>query len=390
MIVRPLQLLHSIAIRGQLHLVLATIPVSAVLVGFGVEPMLTDAVLSDGPAATEPRLHEAFSALLLLVIGVVGVGTAGASLLLRGSLRAVVEELTEATRAIARGDLAHRVDSPRRDELGALAGAIDAMAGRLEAIEDARHQLLACVSHELRTPLTIIRGHAFTLGRDEPEPARLARLELMQEEAARLALLIEDLVDTSSIRAGSIRLRTERVDLRELVQVSATRLHSAASDRDVCIEVRGDRRGCWIDADPDRIGQVLANLLANAIRHATAGSAVRVTCRQRGDSEVVVAVSNVGTAIAPADAARIFEPFEQGGRACGRLGLGLAIARGLALAHGGRLVLADPDAAATGDVRFELVVPAAGAEAVAPAGIVADDRRRRPQSSGARYAAVQA
>jgi signal transduction histidine kinase len=229
----------------------------------------------------------------------------------------------------------------------------------------------------LRTPLTIIRGHAFTLARRETSVVRRERLELVEAEAARLAELIEDLVDASSLHAGSVRLRIERCDLARLVASTSERFVEEAAMRGVAIDVRGVQRAVPIDADPARVQQVLANLLGNAVRHADAGSTIEVqVASRRGGHPRFVTVANRGPAVCASIAPRIFEPFVQGDGSTGRIGLGLAIAHGLAAAHGGDLTL-ESTGALSGRIEFRLALPSPGRLEPAPAR--ASDRvRRRP------------
>lgn len=208
--------LHDATLRVQVPLVLGAVPLAACLYGVAVAPVVVEVAMDDAATSDRDAALEAMRLVVGMIVACVGVATAGAALLLRGSVRAVVERMRDATAAIARGEFTHRIGGGRSDELGSLATSIDTMAERLERLEHARRRLLACVSHELRTPLTIIRGYAYSLARSEPDPVRRDRLEMVEAEAARLGELIEDLMDASSLHAGSVRLRVERCDLEGL------------------------------------------------------------------------------------------------------------------------------------------------------------------------------
>jgi two-component system sensor histidine kinase BaeS len=349
--------LHGTALRVQLPLVLATVPLAAAIYGLAVAPVIVDEAMAGASADAREAAQAAMALVVATMIGCVLVASLGAALLLRGSVRAVVERMHAATSAIADGDFAHRIGGERSDELGRLACSIDTMAERLERLEQARRRLLACVSHELRTPLTIIRGHAYTLARSERDAVRRDRLELVEEEAARLGELVEDLVDASSLHAGSVRLRVERCDLALLVDATVARFRDAATARGVRIEVRGVERPLPIDADPARVEQVLANVVANAVRHADHGTAIELQlAARRGAHPRFVTIANRGPAVPGELAGRIFEPFVQGEQARGRVGLGLAIAHGLASAHGGSLTL-ESSGVLSGVVEFRLMLP---------------------------------
>jgi signal transduction histidine kinase len=354
-----LERLHGAAIRVQVPIVLAAIPLAAALHGYAIAPHVVERALGEQDVAVVAAASDAVRRAVLAVVAVVAATTAAAALLLRGSIRAVVDELQVATIAIAHGDLRHRLRSRRRDELGRLGGSIDTLAERLERLEQARRRMLACVSHELRTPLTIIQGHAFTLARDEPDEARRARLELIQDESVRLAGLVAELIDASSLHAGGVRLDIGRRDLVEVAREQAARFDDAAASRGVSIRLAGTRHAVHADVDAARIGQALANLLANAVRHASPGSVVvvDVDAGRGSDAPRRMLVSNDGDPIESGVAARIFEPFVQGRAQVGSVGLGLAITHAIVEAHGGRITL-DADRARTGRVCFELALPA--------------------------------
>lgn len=331
---------NAAPIRVQLLLVLATVPIVVALFGTTFARVAVAVALDGEELAIIDAVTRATRVAVGLTVACATVASFGAALLLRGSIRAGVEELQAATAAIASGGFDHRVArSDRRDELGRLADAIDTMAARLEHLEQARRRLLACVSHELRTPLTIVRGHAFTLARSEVDHARRTRFDLIESESARLAGLLDDLVDAASLHAGGVRLRPERCDLVQLVTATCSRFLDAAAEVEVAIRVRSDLRHAEVDADPARLEQVLANVLANAVRHAPARSTIEVRVYSRTGDRRIIELANRAAEI-PADVAeQLFEPFVQHGGRVGRVGLGLCIARDLVEAHGGELSL---------------------------------------------------
>lgn len=356
---RVLERLNDATIAVQLPLVLLAVPVITGLYGIALTPIVVDVALEEAAPGAIAAARDALRLVVVLMVACVVATTAAAAMLLRGSLRAAVARMQDATDAIARGDFRHRVASRRGDELGELARAIDTMAERLERLEQARRRLLACVSHELRTPLTIIRGHAYTLTRHERDVLRRDRLELIDAEAERLAALIEDLVDASSLHAGSVRLSVEPFDLVALARDQAERFTEEALQRGLRIRIRASRATVMAMVDPARLGQVLANLLANAVRHAEADGHVDVSIEAPDAGACAIVVANRGEAIPAELAIGIFEPFVQGAGRSGRVGLGLAIAHALMSAHGGSLTL-DVDRAARGDVRFTCEVPTGG------------------------------
>ena len=350
--------LHDAAIRVQLPIVLAAVPVTTAVYALAVVPIATEVALSNPSSSAHADAAFAVRIAVALLVVSVAVATGAAALLLRGSLRATVQRLQAATDAVARGDFQHRVASGRSDELGALAASIDVMAERLQHLEHARRRMLACVSHELRTPLTIIQGYAFTLARHEHDVVRRDRLELVQAEATRLAGLIEDLVEAASLHAGGVRLRVERCDLAQLVREQVERFEEEAAMRELRLEVVASRGPVPADVDLHRIGQVLTNLLANAVRHAAPGSAVSVTVDARRGGPCAIVVENRCEPMSEDVVEHAFEPFVQGAARTGSVGLGLAIVQAIVVAHGGRVQL-DAAAARAGIARFTVELPPA-------------------------------
>lgn len=349
--------LRRAALRVQLPVVLSLVPVVAGLHGIAV----VDVVVPDAMDGAEPevvdRARRGAQVVVAAVVAVVAAACAAAGLLLRGTISSVVERLHAAAEALARGDVSGRVSDGRRDELGELGRAIDVLGDRLRRLEQARRRTLACVSHELRTPLTIVQGHAFTLARTEPDTSRRRRLELVQAEAVRLADLVDELVDAASLHAGGARLEPGRVDLAAAAAAAADRFADTAAAAGIDITVSADRRPRWIEADARRLDQALGNLLANAVRHAPSGSSIDVRVELLPDRRRRVVVSNRSEPIEPEVLSRIFEPFVQGGTRSGSVGLGLAITRAIAEAHGGQVSI-DEDAARGGLVEVCLALPA--------------------------------
>jgi len=227
---------------------------------------------------------------------------------------------------------------------------------RLDAEERARRQLVAAVSHDLRTPITSLRLLAEAVEDDLVDgAARRDYLHRIGIHVRTLGTLIEDLFELTRLEAGDIRWGLERTSIDELVRdtVEAMRPHAEAGDVRVAAEL--PVQGTMAQTNPEQLQRVLFNLLQNAIRHTPADGSVVVRAEPR-DGVVEIEVADTGEGIAGADRERVFEPFVQGesrsARSDGSAGLGLAIARAIVEAHGGRMWLAE---AATGTrVRFNL------------------------------------
>lgn len=272
-----------------------------------------------------------------MVGGIVALAVAA----LLGSLLAVqlsapLRKLIRATDRIAHGDLDFRVRVRGRDEIGRLARAFNRMAEELKRSEEARKSLLADIAHELRTPLTVIQGNLEAM-LDGVFPLSQESLAPVYEETLHLGALIEDLRVLTLAETGHLPLAKERVELAELVEGACEAIRPAAADEGIEVQVEAEP-GLTVEADPIRIRQVLGNLLANALRHAPRGTAIRVRAHRVGD-QAWVEVHDQGPGIAPEDMPRIFERFYRGdpARSGEGTGLGLAIARELVRLHGGRI-----------------------------------------------------
>jgi len=272
----------------------------------------------------------AFIALAVVVAILLGVG--------RGlrSAAATLDELVEATRAVETGDYTVRVGPKPRGlrPVRQLVAGFDTMTARLETDERQRRTLLAEISHELRTPLAVVQGNleAIIDGVYPPDPAHLA---VVLDETRVLARLIDDLRTMALSEAGTLALHREPTD-PELLVVDVVRSFEAAAAAagvELAAAIEGDLP--LIDIDPVRIREVLANLVANALRHTPADGRVTVA----GSTEpgwILLEVRDTGRGVEPELLPHIFDRFVTGDDSRGS-GLGLAIARQLVVAHGGEI-----------------------------------------------------
>jgi signal transduction histidine kinase len=247
---------------------------------------------------------------------------------------APIGEVMEAADRVAGGDYSTRVQVRGSGEVGQLASSFNQMTARLQANETQRRALLADVAHELRTPLSVIRGNVEGM-LDGVYPADESHLGPVLEETAVMARLLDDLQTLSTAEAGVLRLHRERVDPVALAQDAAAAFRSRADRGGVGLDCHAPVPVPEVDVDPVRIGEVLANLLTNAIRHTPAGGSVRVVV-EPDPAGVAVAVADTGPGIDPADLAHVFDRFVKSADS-GGAGLGLAIARSLVEAHGGHI-----------------------------------------------------
>lgn len=286
------------------------------------------------------HLHDLFRSFLLAGVGAV-VAASGIAFLLARRITRPIQRMVVATRRIAAGDYQQRVPVDTQDEMGQLAQALNEMAAGLEQVERLRRELVANVAHELRTPLTGLEGYLEGLGDGvfDPTPETLAR---MRAETARLRRLVEDLTALSQLESGRWRLERRPVQVARVVEETVAVLRPQFERVGIGLDVRVAEGLPPVLGDADRLGQVLTNLLANALRFTPPGG--RVTIELRGEHETVrLAVSDTGIGIAPEDLPHVFERFYRADRAraqaTGGSGIGLAIVKHIAEAHGGAVVV---------------------------------------------------
>lgn len=272
----------------------------------------------------------------LVVLGLVLVALIGMGRTLRSTGR-TLDELVEATRRVEAGDYTARVGPQRRGlrAVRQLASGFDTMVARLETDERQRRTLLAEVSHELRNPLAVVQGNLEAI-LDGVHPADPAHLASILDETRILARLIDDLRTLALSEAGTLALHREPTDPDVLVADVVRSFEPAAATAGVALTsaVEGDLP--IIEIDPVRIHEVLANLVANALRHTPAGGAVKVSGAVEDGRWVRLEVRDTGAGIDPALLPHVFDRFVMGDDSRGS-GLGLAIARQLVLAHGGEI-----------------------------------------------------
>jgi two-component system sensor histidine kinase KdpD len=306
----------------------------------------------------------------------------------RAAPRVAFVPLRAAERTVGVLRLARRPDAPAWSEEDArlvdaaadqIALAVERARLREEALDmevlrrtdETRQALLASVSHDLRTPLASIKASAESLLQEEvpwtPGERRAFTLAI-REEADRLNRLVENLLDVSRIEAGALRPARQLYPLEALVDDVVGRLRGPTARHRVVVDVPEDLPP--VPLDYVLVGQALANLLENAVKHTPPGSTVTVSARQEGDA-VVLAVTDDGPGIPAAALPRVFDKFFRvsGGdtaRTPGT-GLGLAVVRGVAEAHGGAAAVASPPPGALRGTRFTLSLPLRPGEAPPPA-----------------------
>jgi two-component system OmpR family sensor kinase len=271
----------------------------------------------------------------------------GLAWLIAGRVLAPLSDLSDTAQAISETDLTRRIDAAGDDELAELARTFNAMLDRLEAAFASQKSFLSDAGHELRTPITIIRGH-LELMDDDPEQRR-ETVALVMDELDRMARLVDDLLLLARAQRPDF-LRAEVVDVEDLTRELFAKA-SGLAQRDWALEHVGAGE---IVADRQRITQALMNLSQNAVAHTAHGDSIKLGSRL-DNGAVHLWVRDTGPGVSERDRARIFERFFRGDGHRGEgAGLGLAISRAIAEAHGGRV---EYKSRAGSGAHFTVVIP---------------------------------
>ncbi len=266
------------------------------------------------------------------VLGATGIALVVALLggaVLARQLSRRVARLEEAATRVAAGDFDARFPVDQEDELGQLARTLDDMRRQLAEVDSARRRFIATASHELRTPIFSLGGYLELLQDEElDEETRDRFLTQVREQVARLGRLATELLDLSRLDSGSLELRVEAVDLRDIARVVVSEFEPALHTHDSNLELRLPPEKLRAVCDPERVGQVLRILIDNALTHTPSGTDLVVSA-ERSDGKARIGVSDFGPGITHAMLPHIFEPFVTSDDAMGS-GLGLAIAHELA------------------------------------------------------------
>jgi len=292
---------------------------------------------------TLAELHKLGATLAVIGCGIVIIGFAVGWWLATRALRPI-EEISQAAREIAEGDLAKRINtSETESELGQLAAVLNSTFARLDAAFAQQQQFTSDAAHELRTPVSVILTQVQgTLNKDRTAAEYRETLEACQRAAQRMRRLIESLLELARFDAGQAQLKQMPFDLATIARYCAELVQPLAQERGVKISSELQTANC--QGDPERIGQVITNLLTNAVNYNRSGGAVRIATRLNGTSAVLTVADN-GPGIPPEHLPKIFDRFYRADAARtssqGRTGLGLAISKAIVSAHGGSIAAAN-------------------------------------------------
>ena len=318
------------------------------VVQIGKIPELSQAEQGDLERTNRSLFSASFIAIILAVV----LGS-----LISRSLTRPIRDLTEATHAMAEGDLTQKVPVRSQDELGELTIAFNKMATDLARATQAREQMTADIAHDLGTPLTVLGGYLEAM-QDGVLTATPERIATMHTEIVHLQRLVQDLRTLSLADAGQMSLDRKQVDVGAFLRRVAASYQLRAESQGVVLDVDTQSAPLSIQIDEGRMTQVLGNLVSNALRYTPDGGEILLTAVPSTENHLLITVSDTGTGIAPEDVSRIFQRFYRADQArglqTGNSGLGLAIARSIVNAHGGEISVKSEVGQGT---RFEIFLP---------------------------------
>ena len=279
-------------------------------------------------------------ALILIAAGLLVVLLATTvSVLLSATITRPVERITRVAEEMAAGRFSARAAKKYDDEVGKLADTLNCMAEEIVRSDQLKNQFIASVSHELRTPLTSIKGWAITLraggvkNMDEINDG----LSIIERESDRLTLLVDELLDFSRLSAGKIKLQQDTVNLQELLDSIVKQLNPRAQRQRICLVCETLKDLPVVKADPNRLKQVVINLLDNALKFTPPGGTVRISA-QAGEEQVQIKIADTGNGIPHAELSKVKQKFYKGTSSAGS-GIGLSICDEIVELHRGQLII---------------------------------------------------
>jgi len=248
-----------------------------------------------------------------------------------------LDELFNASERVANGDYSVRVQEKGPPEIHSLMRSFNSMAERLQVNDQQRRNMLADISHELRTPITVIQGNVEGI-LDGLYPADEARLKSIIEETQILSRLVDDLRTLALAESGALHLKREPTNLGELIRDAISGFEAQAKEKDITFQSSLDDRED-ANIDPQRIREVLTNLLSNALRYTPRGGQIDVCVTETGsgpERNVTISVEDSGPGIESHILPHVFDRFYKSSDS-GGMGLGLSIAKYLVEAHNGKI-----------------------------------------------------
>ncbi|MGQ1840205.1 HAMP domain-containing sensor histidine kinase [Kocuria turfanensis] len=338
---------------AQAIVVAASILAAAVVASLAGPAIFHEHLIMAGHAENSPELlhvEQAYRDTNLITLGV-ALGTAAVcaatvTWFFTRRLQRPLAALTQAAQGMARGRYDTRVPAlSAGTEVDAVATSFNTMATRLQRTEDTRRRMLSDLAHEMRTPISVLTVYCEAL-QDGVAHWDDATGELMTDQLARLTRLVEDIHDVSRAEEGRIDLDRTAQPVDELLHAAVEAHREAYAAKGVNLVLDAQDTAGVVEVDRQRMGQVLGNLLTNALRHIPPGDTVTVRATAHGPHRLALVVADTGDGIAAEDLPQVFERFWRGDTARDRdhggSGIGLTISRALVEAHGGTLTVSSP------------------------------------------------
>ena len=312
-------------------------------IGFFIVPNVNGRRGPGGPPPPQPPSNQTIMnninrGILIGALGALFISSVVGFVLAR-RITKPLKEITAASQAIAKGDLSQKINFRSADELGTLANSFNKMSEDLAESQRQRRQMTADIAHDLRTPLSLIVGHAEAI-EDGILPASAETIHVIHDEAKRLNHLIEDLRTLSLADTGELTIVKQSVNPKDLLNRAGMAHSPAAREKNIQLTINADTSIPTVDLDPNRISQVLDNLISNAIRYTPENGHVSLGLAQEKDM-VKFSIQDSGPGIKNEDLKHIFERFYRADKARtrseGGSGLGLAIAKSLIQQHQGEI-----------------------------------------------------
>ena len=298
--------------------------------------------LSD-PSEDQQAFLDSVTQTLLLVIVIAGSIALTLILILAHPRLRTIEALTVAARKMADGEVSQRVDVRYADEIGQLAHSFNDMADSLARIERLRRNMVTDVAHELRTPLSNIQGYMEGL-RDGVIVPQEGLFDALYRESLLLTRLVDDLQELALAEARQLRLDCQPLSVAEIASNTLKTIQGQADNNGITLVTDFAEKLPRAYADPDRVKQILRNLLKNALAHTASGGQITIVVRhERESDQICVKVKDTGSGIAEEHLPNVFERFYRADpsrtRATGGSGIGLAIVKQLTESHGGKVAV---------------------------------------------------
>jgi signal transduction histidine kinase len=303
----------------------------------GYSEKATFDMVDEALQATRQRI--ALATALCVIFGVMG------AVLMAYAIFRPILPLREGAHKIGSGDLGHRIRIVSHDELGELARDFNAMATKLQELDQLKQDFVSNVTHELRSPLTSLRGYVEFLLKEGAGPLNDEQRESLivaKNNAMRLARFIDNLLDVAKIESRKVELHREEVDLHPVAEEVSVVFRPQAEEKKISLENKISASLPHVWADSDKTTEILTNLVSNAVKFTPEGGSIRMEAAEDGDA-VHVKVRDTGSGIPPESLESVFNKFEQVKPTAGLArktkgtGLGLTIVKGFVEAHGGRV-----------------------------------------------------